>query len=201
MSIEELCTACRNGDIPTIKRILTLGGLDVNSCSGGVTPLMEAMGRNHPAMVTPLLAHPEIRLNCTSSDGLGPLHFACYGNTPFVIPVFGKDRRCTPAGGKQLRCKPQTVDTWTVSGRWPSQKGLTGVHRMKNQTKYQKRKLCHGFGISTSQELTYEIITYGLNLKSRLQLFCKHKWLDYLQPKQFFYCKFSIFLMVILYTK
>jgi ankyrin repeat protein len=95
MSVEELCTACRKGNIRTIKRILSLGGLDVNG--GGVTPLMEAMHRNHPAIVTRLLAHPDIRLDCTSSNGLGPLHFACYGNSPSVIPVFGQDSRCTPA--------------------------------------------------------------------------------------------------------
>ena len=95
MSVEELCTACRKGNIRTIKRILSLGGLDVNG--GGVTPLMEAMRRNHPAIVTRLLAHPDIRLDCTSSNGLGPLHFACYGNSPSVIPVFGQDSRCTLA--------------------------------------------------------------------------------------------------------
>ena len=73
----------------------------MNSCSatgasGGVTPLMQAMRRNHPAIVTRLLDHSDIRLDCTSSNGLGPLHFACYGNSPSVIPVFGHDGRCNP---------------------------------------------------------------------------------------------------------
>ena len=46
------------------------------------------MRRNHPTIVTMLLAQPD--------NGLGPLHFACYVNSPSVVPVFGKDRRYTP---------------------------------------------------------------------------------------------------------
>ena len=88
----------KENEYKRVVRILSLGLLDVNSCDGGgVTPLMEAMRRNHTDIVTRLLAHPDIRLDCTSSNGLGPLHFACYGNSPSVIPVFGQDSRCTPA--------------------------------------------------------------------------------------------------------
>ena len=96
-SIEQLCTACRNGDILTTMRILAEGWVDVNDLSGGVTPLMQSMRKNHYTIGTMLLAQPDIKLDCTANNGLGPLHFACYGNSPSVIPVFGKDRRCTPA--------------------------------------------------------------------------------------------------------
>jgi len=101
MSLEQLCLACRSGDVPEVRRILAFN-LDINSTeaggiAGGVTPMMQAMRRNHPDIVRILLADSRIELNCTSRNGLGALHFACYGNCPSVIPVFGQDSRCTPS--------------------------------------------------------------------------------------------------------
>ena len=56
---------------------------------------MWAMWKNNPGIVSTLLAYPHTRLDCTDIGGYTGLHWACIHNSSSVIPIIGKDGRCT----------------------------------------------------------------------------------------------------------
>ena len=79
MSLRYMCNACCDGDIQAMEKILGREEVDLNTGYGyaQVTPLMLAMGHNHPSIVTRLLSIPHIRLDCTDTWGSTALHWAC----------------------------------------------------------------------------------------------------------------------------
>ena len=97
--MHELCTACRTGDKQTVEALLKSRVVDINNADEkyGLTPLMYAMLNNHPAIVAILLDSPKLNLGSNNSSGITGLHNACYTNSSSVIPLYGRDKRCTPA--------------------------------------------------------------------------------------------------------
>jgi len=98
-TIRNLCVACIEGDIQTVRDIVTSKEVDINDrYFTGSTPLMLAV--NKPAeIVRFLLTQPELRLDKRDSVGGGTvLHSACVHNKNIaVVKLFCQDRRCTPS--------------------------------------------------------------------------------------------------------
>ena len=101
-AIKQLCDACSEGDIKTVKDILRRKVVDINHLFDGKTPLMCAMLRNdllcnQVDIVSHLLTQPELQLDKRDSCGWTALHWACYNNNPIAVRLFCQDTRCFPS--------------------------------------------------------------------------------------------------------
>tara|TARA_Y100000816_G_C26085482_1_gene572713 strand:- start:726 stop:1019 length:294 start_codon:yes stop_codon:yes gene_type:complete len=81
--LSELHTACRDGDIATVERLLLENPkLDVNKATPtyNMTPLYIASLKNYPDIVQKLLTHPEIDMDKSTcpapTDRESPLYVA-----------------------------------------------------------------------------------------------------------------------------
>ena len=94
-NMSDLWSVCRDGDLAGLEVMLARGE-DCNAKNyAGDTPLMIAMVYNHSPIVRRLLSIPSLRLDITDIRGGTALHHACYSNSPSVIPLYGRDSRCT----------------------------------------------------------------------------------------------------------
>jgi len=94
-TIENLCEASRDGDIQTVRDIVTSKEVDINDTENNEwTPLMCAMDYNQAEIVRFLLTQPELQLDKRNSISETALHWAC-GTT--VLRLFCQDRRCSPS--------------------------------------------------------------------------------------------------------
>ena len=95
-TIENLCDACYEGDIQTVRDIANSKEVDINDTDD--TPLMCAMGWNQREVVRFLLTQPELQLDKRDSIGWTALHLGCQYSTDIaVLRLFCQDRRCTPS--------------------------------------------------------------------------------------------------------
>jgi len=100
-TIENLCDACRHGDIQTVRDIVSSKEVDINDTkttnSLGITPLL-AVYNNHTEIVSFLLTQPELQIDKRNAFGNTALHLACCKKVDItVIRLFCQDRRCTPS--------------------------------------------------------------------------------------------------------
>ena len=98
-TINELCDACCNDDIQTVREIVTSKMVDINKMRyNGFTPLIHAVIHNHTEIVRYLLTLSELQLDTRDRHGMTALHRACYRyNNIAVLRLLCKDRRCTPS--------------------------------------------------------------------------------------------------------
>ena len=96
-TINELCDACCNDDIQTVREIVTSKMVDINKMRyNGFTPLIHAVIHNHTEIVRYLLTLSELQLDTRDRHGMTALHRACYRyNNIAVLRLLCKDRRCT----------------------------------------------------------------------------------------------------------
>jgi len=130
---EELFDACKDGDVDRVKEILEWNpDIDVNwrrydDGWNGWTSLHIACDNSNLAVVSVLLAHPDIDGNSTNRFGWTPFLLACYkGRTPCVRLLL-KDPRvrvnapnddgCTPLWEAACQGHLDIVKWWVASGR------------------------------------------------------------------------------------
>ena len=81
--ISKFVSACYYNNTDTVREMIN-NGVNVNGGEGcyGYTGLMRAMDNKNTAIVTMLLAHPDIDLGKTNrNDKATPLHAGCYKNS------------------------------------------------------------------------------------------------------------------------
>ena len=80
--LSELHTACRDGDIATVKILLENPEVDVNKATPiySMTPLYIASLKNYADVVEELLTHPEIDVSKSTKDRESPLYVAIKKN-------------------------------------------------------------------------------------------------------------------------
>jgi len=93
---EELCRACRVGDIEVVEDILSNKEVDINGVDDSDTPLICAVSMGHLAIVRRLLDHPGIRMGKKNSYGDTALHYACHNNRVSIVQLLCQDSRCSP---------------------------------------------------------------------------------------------------------
>ncbi|KAL0275144.1 UNVERIFIED_CONTAM: hypothetical protein PYX00_003100 [Menopon gallinae] len=94
-----LVEACTDGDVSTVRKLLTEGYLELaqvllamhanvedRGIKGDCTPLMEAASAGHPDIVKLLISHGA-EVNAQSSTGNTPLMYACSGGHEAVVRV------------------------------------------------------------------------------------------------------------------
>ena len=68
---------CLGGDLAGVNEALVLG-VDVNFSDGKATGLMKAITGGHEAVITTLLAHPDVDINrAIAKSGVTAMHVAC----------------------------------------------------------------------------------------------------------------------------
>jgi len=99
-TINDLSDACHDGDIQTVRDIVTSKEVDINDTDDcGYTPLMSAVECNHTEVVRFLLTQPELQIDKRDRfNGCPALHFACVNNNRIaIIRLLRQDKRCTPS--------------------------------------------------------------------------------------------------------
>merc|ERR1712130_925046 len=97
-TIKNLCDACGDGNIQTVRDIVTSKEVDVNHTDyHGNTPLMHAMDGNRTEVVRFLLNLPELELHKRNAHGMTALQRAYNNSNVAVVRLFCQDRRCTPS--------------------------------------------------------------------------------------------------------
>merc|ERR1712130_605115 len=94
--IDKFVFACGDKHIDTVREMIN-NGWDVNEGdSFGYTGLIVAMSCKHPAIVTMLLAHPDIDLGKSSRDYKNTaLHCGCRNNNVECVELFLRHPKCT----------------------------------------------------------------------------------------------------------
>ena len=98
-TIKKLCDACYDGNIQTVRDIITNKHVDINDTQfHDTTPLMLAMRKNQTDVLKFLLSQPELQVDKRNIDGDTALHMACYDCYDItVVRLLCQDRRCTPS--------------------------------------------------------------------------------------------------------
>ena len=111
-TINNLCDACYDDDIQTVRDIFTSKEVDINDIDDdGDTPLTVAVKYNEEEIVKFLLTQPELQLDTRDCNGVAALHLACFGYNSNItlLKLLCKERRCTPSV-----VNIKDVDGWTA---------------------------------------------------------------------------------------
>ena len=96
-TIENLCVACKDGNIQVVRGILSSKEVDINDTDDeDFTPLMAAMYNDQVDIVKYLFSFPELQLGKMDSEGTA-LHWASAKGNVSAVRLFCQDRRCTPS--------------------------------------------------------------------------------------------------------